>query len=331
MSNPANPAPRKAPITGLTFQPTQIVSNGSRVWMTGAVGGGGGVPIAYIDVPSDPFTTSFAATTVSATFGQGVGGFFLLPLTGQSALLVGPTSPFEATVVAAPLAPPVNLVGTPLGAPTTSSPTVTSGTRLLMAANTAGTAGFNLVSGAGSATPQSGPVTVFGAITAVSTSRSFASSEDGAVFWATGVTQTDAGDTVTTRAAQGAFLLDSATGQIPESVTGLDLDVYADPVNPIGQNATVVGPSALLDANTAMVTTMAHENPLQTAVQFVKRTPLALVKEADGVTPRRAVLTVPASQVVAATASNGIGYVVANDPAPPNPATLFVFDPGCAP
>ena len=57
-----------------------------------------------------------------------------------------------------------------------------------------------------------------------------------------------------------------------------------------------------------------------------------LVKQADNVTTRRAVLPVSFATFAAAAGSNGIGYLVANDQVgPPANATAYVFDPACAP
>jgi len=79
-----------------------------------------------------------------------------------------------------------------------------------------------------------------------------------------------------------------------------------------------------------MIATQAHENDQQTAVQFVRREPLGLVK--DGDVPRRQLLPSPIGSFVAATASNGVGYLVANDQGGQTPsATVYVFDPACAP
>jgi hypothetical protein len=185
-------------------------------------------------------------------------------------------------------------------------------------------ASFNFIDNAGGPAPKTDPLSTFADAGAVSTSRSFAQSPDGAVFWATGVHQ-QLGQAVITRAVRGWFLVANETAPLDGSL-GVDVETY--PAS-IPANAAVVGPSAMLDANTAMVATLAHENAAQTAVQFVTRQPLAVVK--DGEAPRRHVLSVPVGAFVTAVASNGIGYLVANDqPGPPPSATVYVFDPACA-
>jgi hypothetical protein len=76
------------------------------------------------------------------------------------------------------------------------------------------------------------------------------------------------------------------------------------------------------------VTAAARENTAQTSVQFVSREPLELVRDPDaGV--KRTVLPIANTTIVGAAASNGIGYVVANDV--PMNATVYVFDPSCPP
>ena len=87
---------------------------------------------------------------------------------------------------------------------------------------------------------------------------------------------------------------------------------------------------AMLDNADVMVTTAAKEGPTTTtAVQFLKRDPLSVVAGKR--------ITIPAaiSSIAGASASNGLGYVVANDPAaaPGDPATghVYVFDSACGP
>src|SRR5690606_28158517 len=142
--------------------------------------------------------------------------------------------------------------------------------------------------------PQAGPLVAFADAGAVSAARTFAQSADGAVFWATGVHQQVNEETVVTRAVRGWFLGANETAPLDGSL-GVDVETYT---TQIAANATVVGPTAMLDANTAMIATLARENGAQTAVQFVTRQPLGLVKEGD--TPRRHVLPAPVGAFVTA-------------------------------
>jgi hypothetical protein len=86
----------------------------------------------------------------------------------------------------------------------------------------------------------------------------------------------------------------------------------------------------MLDAKTAMVTTANPANPAAVSnVSFVTRQPLALVKNAD-MSPRRFAITLSVAQLAAA-GSNGLGYLLAVDPAAPTAPQVHVFDPACAP
>jgi hypothetical protein len=336
VSNPTNASPPQVPVVGLTFVPVRIITSGSRVWMVGAPTGAAQdarLPLAYVDVPTDPFATKLVAQSVLATDNRPAADTMIpYPRAGGGLLLVGPdTAQFASAVVNAPLVPPVAVNTTPLVVAANTTPAVSSGTRLLMSALTSGVATFDLVDNAGTGGSTVGPSAVIGDIADVSTSRAFGMSSDGAVFWATGAHQGEAPQT-TTRAVRGYFLVPNATGNIDPSL-GLDIEVY-DAAGGLGisANAGVVGPVAMLDAKTALVSTQARESDAQTAVQFVKLDPKPIVlKEANGLAPRRQLLPVPVGSFVAAVASNGLAYLIANDPPPNGAGTVFVFDPACAP
>jgi hypothetical protein len=125
------------------------------------------------------------------------------------------------------------------------------------------------------------------------------------------------------RAAKGYFLVADSLATF-DPAAGIDLEIYNAP-----QGTPSVGPVAMLDARTALVTTSFPANPAAaTNVQFVDRQPLAIRK--DGAVPRRFQIPLPVSQLAAA-GSNGLGYVLAVDPAAPTAPTVYVFDPACAP
>jgi hypothetical protein len=333
VSNPSNPSPPQVPVVGLGFIPGALVKSGSRLWMLGGASGPGPsrIQIAYVDVPADPFTTKITAHTVLASYNRPAEGISLFARGGDSALLVGPqAAQFPSTAVEAPLDEPAALTSTPLLPPQNFGPSATSGKRLLLSAVVNQAASFALVDGAGSADPKTGPVVNLPDAGIVNGHRAFAQSADGAIFWATAVTQGDPA-AATTRAARGYFLVPNETGAIEANV-GVDIEVYN--AEPIGANTPIFGnaqaTAAMLDSKTVMIATQARENDQQTAVQFVRREPLEVIK--DGMNPRRQVLPVPVNAFVAASASNGIGYLVANDQGAPTPsATVYVFDPACAP
>jgi hypothetical protein len=332
VSNPANETPPQAPVLGLGFIPNTLVASGSRVWMLGGASGPGPsrIQIAYIDAPADPFTTKITAHTVLASYNRPAEGTSLFARGGDSALLVGPqAAQFPAAVIEGPIDEPASISATQILAPQNFGPNLVTGQRLLLSAVVDQAASFAFVENAGSPNPATGPVVNLADAGPVSVHRTFARSPDGAVFWATGVHQP--GEPVTTRAARGYFLVPNETGGIEGNV-GLDIELYNNA--PVGANAAIFGgnqaSAAMLDAKTVMIATQARENDQQTAVQFIRREPLEIIKEGAG--PRRQVLPIPVGQVVAATASNGVGYLVANDQNGPTPsATVYAFDPACAP
>ena len=286
--------------------------------------------LAYVDAPADPFTTKITAQTVLATYNRpGNEGRYFFGRGGDSALIVGSEAQFPATAVEAPLNEPVVLSASPMLPPQNLAPSAVSGKRLLMSAVIDQTAQFALIDNAGSPNPTTSPVVNLTDAGAVSVHRTFAQSPDGAIFWATGVHQ-DIGPGVLTRAARGYFLVPNEGGAIEGNV-GVDLELYN--AQAVGANAAIFGPNqataAMLDAKTVMIAMQARENEQQTAVQFVTREPLGVIKDGDA--PRRQVLPVPIGAFAAATASNGVGYLVANDQngMPPS-ATVYVFDPACA-
>lgn len=331
MANPLASPPPQIPIVGLGFIPGQMVVSGSRVWfLAGAAGPGPSkLVFAYIDVPADPFVTKIQATTILANYNRaGSEALTLFPRGGDSAMIVGPIEQqLPTTTLEAPLAEPLSLTATPLQFPAGVAPRATSGKRLLLGGVNNQLATVAFVDNAGSAAPATGPATALNEAGAVSVSATFAQSPEGAVLWVTGVHQGNAPDPITTRAVKAYFLVANEAAAV-DSAAGVDVEVFNNPPVIPGANGGVVGPAAMLDAKTAIVTTMARENGTQTAVQFVQREPLGVIK--DGNNPRRQVLPIPVGAVAAAAGSNGVGYLVANDvPGPPATATVYVFDPAC--
>ena len=331
VANPANATPAQVPIVGLGFVPSQLVASGSRLFVLGGQSGPGPtrVNLAYLDVPSDPFTTKLSAVSVLATYDRPAEGISLFPRASGTALLVGPgTTSYPSAVLTPPLVEPLSVATTALAPVPGTADVATSGARLLMSGITAGLATFNFIDQAGTAAPQNQATVTINDAGQVSPARRWAQSADGAIFWETNVHQgVDLG--VTTRATRGYFLVPDANGAIATG-PGVDIEVYDVAMQGVAANVSTIAPLAMLDATTAIVATQARENAAQTAVQFVK--PTGVVKQADNVTPRRQVLPVSFATFAAAAGSNGIGYLVANDqPGPPATGTAYAFDPACAP
>lgn len=344
VSNPALATPPKVAISGLGFVPTQTVATANRVFfMTGPSGPGNiptsTLPIAYVDVPPDPFATKIEAKGTLATFSRpGNEGVVMLPHENDNVLLYsttggGPAPVYNATIVQPPFVEPVTFTTTPLVFQAGYAPlNVTSGNRFLMQAYDppSGTFGFATVNNAGSTAPMNGGAYSFADAGPHGPIQTFAMGPGGSVFWSSAslnLPPSNPDPASTTRAARAQFLFADGAGGY-DRPSSFDMEAYAIP--PVAFNAQAVGPSALLDPDTALVLTAARENPpAQTSVQVAKRNPLGLVK--DGMAVRRAVVPVPIGTFVAAAGANGIGYAVANETMPTPNATVYVFAPDCAP
>jgi hypothetical protein len=331
-NDPQNAAPPAIPIAGLGFVPVQIVASGGRVYFLGTPVGAGAssrVPIAYADVPADPFASKIPVTTVLATYSRPASDpVTLFPRGNDTALLVdlNVATAYAATPVEPPLVEPAVFGSQGIAFTAASTPLAVSGSRLVMGQiNASSAASFGFVAAAGSASPATSPDVAIATATPAAGPQYFAQSADGAVFWAhvSLAPPPLPPNPQLIRAAKGYFLVPDAMGAF-DPAAGIDLEIYGVPVG-----TQTVGPAAMLDARTALVTTAAPANPALSNVGFVTRQPLALVKNADN-TPRRFGLTVPVSQLAAA-GSNGLGYVLAVDPAAPTTPTVHVFDPACAP
>ncbi len=331
-SDPQAATPPPIPLAGLGFVPNQIVASGSRVYFLGAPVGAGAtsrLPIAYADVPPDPFLTKIPVTTVLGTYTRAATDpVALFPRGNDTALLVDLSlaSAYASTPIEPPLTEPAAFGSQTITFTAASTPLATSGSRLVMGQiSAAGAASFGFVNAAGSASPTTSADVTIATATPAAGPQYFTSSADGAIFW-THVSLAPPPvlpNPQLIRAAKGYFLVPDEKGAF-DPTAGIDLEIYGVPVG-----TQTVGPAALLDAKTALVTTSLPANPALSNVGFVTRTPLALVKNADNL-PRRFQIALPVSQLAAA-GSNGLGYVLAVDPAAPTAPTVYVFDPGCAP
>jgi hypothetical protein len=344
VSNPTATAPPKVTISGLGFVPAQMVATANRVFFMYGPAGPGNIPtstlpIAYVDVPSDPFATKLEAKSTLATFSRpGNEPVVMLPRENDTVLLYsttagGPTPVYNATIVEPPFVEPVTFTTSPLLAPAGVVPVnVMSGTRFLMQAydGNAGVFVFGLVSGAGTAMSANGGTYSFADAGPHGPSQTLANAPSGAVYWSSAslnVPPPNPDPPSLTRAARAQFLFTNGTSDY-DRPSSFDIEVYN--VQAVAAGTPTIGPAALIDPDTALVLTAARENPpAQTAVQVAKRNPLGIVK--DGMAPRRAVLPVPINTFVAAAAANGIGYAVANETMPTPNATVYVFGPDCAP
>jgi hypothetical protein len=344
ISNPALATPPKITVGNLGFVPNQMVATANRVFfMTGPSGPANiptsTIPIAYVDVPPDPFATAIDAKGTLATFSRpGNEGVVMLPRENDTVILYsttpgGPNPVYNATIVDPPFVEPVTFTTTPLLYQAGLAPiNVTSGSRFLMQSydGASGVFVFGIVANAGSATPTNAGTYSFADAGPHGASQAFAMGPNSSVFWSSAsLTAPPIQPTPVplTRAARAQFLFTEPDGGF-DRPSSFDMEVYTSPA--VAQGTQSVGPAALLDPDTALVLTAARENPgAQTSVQVAKRNPLGLVM--DGAEPRRAVIPVPIGTFIAAAGANGIGYAVANETTPAPNATVYVFAPDCAP
>jgi hypothetical protein len=314
-ADPGNATPASVAVTGLGFVPGSIVTSGSRVFFLGGATGAGAssrVQLAWIDVPPDPFRTSVAAQTVLATYNRPVTepGFALGLLTraNDTALLVdfNPAQSFPATPVEPPLNEPLALGSAAIPFTAGTNPQATSGTRLLMGAfNTAaGTGSFGLIANAGGTATNGGDVPFGAGVAPVYPTESFAIDPQGGVVWVVESLNQPPGPPPPpppgslVRAVKGYFLLADGAANF-DFTQGVDLEVYnivpPGPPPAQGAGAALVGPTALIDTKTALVTTADKNNPAQTNVQILAKQPLGLVAGKKTLLPANAVGTLGAA------------------------------------
>jgi hypothetical protein len=331
VANPTIATPPQVPVTGLAFRPSQIVQSGNRVWFLGPGTGAGPskYQLAYLDAPSDPFAPELAARSVTInTNRSSAETLVLFQRTNAGALFAGPPGQnFPSFFAEGTVEDNATFTATPVtGAVSSLNAVAVSGDRLLTSAVVSQEAQFQLLDKAGTANPAAlTPTTLTG--TPLSTRNGFAASTDGAVTFFTGVHATVPAGLRTVRVT-AIFIIESAATSF-DLRQFADIETYAGGSEPDANAAVLANGQAMLDSKMAVVAAAAREGPAtQTSVQFVKRDPAGLVS--DGPTPRRNIIPTAVTNIVAATASNGLAYIVAHDVPPPG-ATVYVYDPGCAP
>lgn len=332
--DPQATAPATVPVVGLDFVPVQIIASGSRVFFLGAAQGTttlARVPIAWTDVPPDPFATTIPVQTVLATYQRSnADSITLLARGSDTALLVNNTGPnFPSAKIEPPIADPFTLTPFTITSAVGDVPYGMSGLRLVMGQlNGVGATQFAFVPNAGdTGAAATAPVAIASA-TPGAAPFYFAQSADGAFAWSyVSLNGAPPGPPPPTVKAARVYFLTAGGEAAFDPAAGIDVETY--PNLPLGTNSA--GPIAMLDANRAMVLTAIPANPATTTnVSFVTKSPaLALVKNAD-MSIRRSPINLAVTQLAAA-GSNGLGYVLAVDPATPTIPQVYVFDPGCAP
>ena len=324
VADPTDAAPAALTVGGLPFFPQSIVASGTRVYFVGTVAGNYKVPLAWVDVPGDPTVATLHATTVfnslqlpsiDSVYPDTTGGIYLVNNNASKS--------YPAAHVTAPLKDldALTFFAT-AGLPAGAAPFAASGTRLVTFRQEAGptwASYFSLEPNAATGSAQNSGETSL----APSFGNSYlpayvAHGTDGSlVFNAASVSAPDGGP-VTLPATRLGWILDDAGATTVEATAKIDVEKYA--TNP-GVGADIPGPVAWLDANRALVLAASASNTAQTAVQLATRDPQPAM-----VPSRRFVLPFVPS-LLAATASNGFGYVLVPDA--PDSATVHTFGTGC--
>lgn len=326
VDDPANPTPAAVPIEGLWFVPTTVTASGNRVLF-----GAGSTssfeksrtPLAYIDVPNDPSVPALTAHGTLATVAVPSVQFILHPAASGAALMADINGFFRypVAVFEPPFTEPLTLPGVALNLAEPLLPAVASGARLLIAGITpAGVARAALVSELSSASPQT---TASVELTTNASAQVFATGPNGGVVWSYLAASKKNDGGLAGLEARTSFLVADGAASI-DAETTIEVEDYG---TRFPATTPLLGPAAMLDATTALVTTAAATSATQTNVQFVKKGAMAPVTN-DGGSPRRYTLQAEPTSV-AVTAANGVGYAVVLEG--PNDQRVYAFDPGCAP
>lgn len=359
--------PSKVPITGLTIKPQQVIASGRRLWVLGAVQGTMPpyqLPIASIDVPSDPTVTEIHAQTtiLGYSFPSAVG--FPAPKGG---LFIAYDDAAQGTPTAL-LVPPiadgtiVGLSGTPDagpidgGAPTVRSPTsmirvngipagasvvASSGDRIVLYRYPST---FNLVTAAGTPLaavhgdlPLNAP---FASLYGPSTT-SFSQGPDGTVIIAGPVAADSPADCNCASHARLQYVFPNAIATATDVNQILDTEGWVNP-GPPPMSLTCRQCAAGYEARKLLSTWLDRRTALTAApvsaalgarnltdVRMVGRDPFEQNAKRHFTTKPT---EVPKGELgvdrVALTSSNGIGYLVLAD-GQGNNVTLHVVDPAC--
>ena len=324
VADPTDSSPAALPVAGLPFFPQNIVASGTRVYFVGAVAGNYKVPIAWVDVPGDPTVAKLSATTVfnslqlpsiDRVFPDTAGGIYLVhdsvAKSYPAAHVTAPLKDLDALTFFA-------TAGLPAGA----APFAASGSRLVTFRQESGpnwAANFSLEPNAATGSAQnSGEGSLVPSFGNSYLPAYVSHGSEGSLVFNTGAVNAPDGGGATLTAARLGWIVEDAGVTKVEATAKIDVEKYG--VNP-GVGADVPGPVAWLDSKRALVLAASAANTSQTAVQLATRDPQPAI-----VPGRRFVLPFVPS-VLAATASNGFGYVLAPDA--PDSATVHMFGTGC--
>jgi len=323
--DPTDSTPPQVAVHGVPFLPIATVAVGRRVYFTTGTQGGGPTyrqAVAWIDVPQNPFVTSFDATSawvgtsqqnVQAVLTNGVDGLFFVYGTGS----LYPTADMHPPVDDSTTLLPYSNAGLAANATIAAA----SGSRLVTYRfdGSSNTPNVALVNGAGTPAAQANgeqSLTAFGPLVDQSV---FGTGGDGSLLWTDGVYEVDdAGGTAGIQYARLTWLLGSGTAASFDTSTFVNLETYSPTTG-----ANVSGPPLWIDGNTALGLAAASSGSTNsTSVQRVTKQPASVD------TATRTLLSVPPGAVGVAT-SGGFGYVLAQDDPNNKTCSVSIFAPSC--
>jgi hypothetical protein len=323
--DPTSSSPPVVAVEGIPFIPNATIAVGRRVYfMTGVQGSGPafGQPIAWIDVPQNPFVTTLQASSawlsttenpVNNVLTNGTNGLFM----------VYGTTALDPTVN---LQPPFAEMGKVTAFPNVSLPAgagilASSGSRLLSYRydGTTQFPNFAIINGPGTASAIATAEQAVSAFGPQAQQATFTTGSDGSVLWTTGVLdELDGGGSDGIATATLTWLLPSSTSANFDTADHVDLVSYSP-----AANTYVTGPPVWIDANTVLgLAAPSGSSSNSTLVQVATKSPRALTAGRSTTLP-----VGPGSVGVAS--SNGFAYALVGDDPMNLTCTIYILAPSC--
>jgi hypothetical protein len=334
---PGLSAPPAVPVSGMPFFPALIVASGRRVYFVGASGGTGPtyrIPVAWLDVPTDPLATSLVARSVfvestqahvQVAFPAPDAGLFLVQTDQSLYPTARVTAPLEDLSAVSAFANHGMVAG--------AVPIASSGDRLIVHQSRGADAlpdAFALVNGAG--TQDAGAGAEWSSLQALGVAASdgtMAVGAGGEIAWFAPVVDTSEGfpGRGITIAARFGIVLGGVTASEFEATRIVDVERYAADGLSFPTQQTL-GPITMLGGTSALaLAPVPDPNTKAITVHLI-----AQHADSDGGSPLVVepttfnIDTVPIERL-AATSANRVGYVLAADGA--GSSTVHVFAPSC--
>ena len=325
VADPTDGTTAEIPVGGLPFLPSQIVAAGSRVYFLGNVSGNGPaykVPLAWLDVPTDPTVSAISATSVFDTVSVSSiavawpdtqGGIYLVNGDGNKA--------YPSAHVTTPLKDLDTLSFFPLaGIPQNHGPVGASGTRIITFLNFGNyQESFSLENAAATGGAQNGGAQeITSSLGNISGPFYAAQGSDGSFAWAANGINAPDGGSPTVIAARVGWVLADQNATSFDGTKHVDVEAYSKPVGPGGDYP---GPIAWFDATHLLVVSAPDANMQQAVVKVATTDP------SPAMMPNKSFTLAFHPSQLGAVASNGFGYVLTPDQTAGS--NVHVFALGC--